>query len=396
MALDGQPQDPEQTQRPAAVSRQQGPETEFGVSAESAPDMWIPVQPDSPDEPPTRGWTAWGSGRRLYAVLAGVLVILLLGAFVYVWPQVRGKPAAVIAQAPTAGQGEIFQEPADTPGPDPFTPSAVVPPIPPVAPPLAAANPAVADAGAEGTPSVRGSRPTFYGAVKNAPGYNKTQLVNAISSQPSMATAWAGALGTPPSGINGYISRMTPMQLRADIRVTLYLWRSGKAVPVQAVLQVGTVVLVDNFGRPRARPASGSPLRDPIPVPTKPVYTGISWPGFNPAQVDVVAQATQPMNFFVLYDLITGQIFMRPVGTFGPQDYILVAVTPQPPVVHRPVPHHVTQPDPPPVEETPHKHKHHKHKKKEEEDRDNRHEDKGYHPSPDYHPPTHELDDQPS
>ena len=57
-----------------------------------------------------------------------------------------------------------------------------------------------------------------------------------------------------------YIGTLTPMQLRADTRVTNHGFVDGHATSLQSVLQAGTAVLVDDQGRPRVKCGCGNPL----------------------------------------------------------------------------------------------------------------------------------------
>lgn len=94
--------------------------------------------------------------------------------------------------------------------------------------------------------------------------------------------------------------RLTEVVLLRDIRVTAV--RGGLA-PVQAVLQQGTDVLVDEFGVPRVRCAGVIPLTPARPVTAAPSYVGASWPGFDPGTLTVVVAATERVDGFLLTNL---------------------------------------------------------------------------------------------
>jgi hypothetical protein len=108
--------------------------------------------------------------------------------------------------------------------------------------------------------------------------------------------------------------------LTADTRVTNHGFVDGLAVPRQAVLQVGTAVLVDQFGVPRVRCSSGSPLLPPEAVQGTTTYRGQAWDTFAPERTVAVAAAPEPQDEFVVFDVVTFDEFIRPVGSTGSAD----------------------------------------------------------------------------
>jgi hypothetical protein len=135
-----------------------------------------------------------------------------------------------------------------------------------------------------------------------------------LKRNPDKARAWASVLGVAPSGIAGYVGRLTPVVLLSDTRVTNHGFRNGRATSFQAVLQAGTAVLVDNRGIPRVRCACGNPLTEPVAVRSTPRYTGTRWTNFNPVTIVVINLSTTVINNFTLVDLDTGDTFVRPAG----------------------------------------------------------------------------------
>jgi serine/threonine protein kinase len=281
--------------------------------------------------------------KALYLLLGLAAVALLLAAF-FIVPQLGSKPTD--SAAPVApGQGEIFAEPADAPGPDPFTASAVTPPTPAVTPVSVPSS----STGVASTASLTGGTAGLYGGHVHAPNYNQSFLVSSLQSDPVKLAGFTQATQIPASvSVVDYFNGLTPLVIRETIRVTSYGWRNGKLVTYQAILQVGTVVLVDKFGVPRVRAGSGSPLAAPIAVVGTPTYQGVVWANFDTKNVFIIAPAGQPMSTFAVYDLIGGQMFVRPAGTFGPQDYIpgVPAAVAAPPVVAKAAPHRVIQAKP--------------------------------------------------
>ena len=119
------------------------------------------------------------------------------------------------------------------------------------------------------------------------------------------AAAWAGVHEIEVDAIADYVSLLTPLVLTADTRVTNHGFIDGIAVPRQAVLQVGTAMLVDEFGVPRVRCSSGSPLLPPEAVQGTTTYRGQAWDTFAPERTVAVAAAPEPQDEFVVFDVVT-------------------------------------------------------------------------------------------
>ena len=105
------------------------------------------------------------------------------------------------------------------------------------------------------------------------------------------------------------------MTLRADTWVTNHDYRDGRAIPIQAVLQAGTAVLVDAYGTPRVKCYCGNPLLPPNRRP--PTYGGTPWTGFDPGEVVVINNNTTIIDIFVLTNIEDGDLITRPGGTDG-------------------------------------------------------------------------------
>jgi len=103
----------------------------------------------------------------------------------------------------------------------------------------------------------------------------------------ALAREWARVIDISVADIPTYVRTLTPTTLTADARVTNHRWNGTRAVPYQAVLQRGTAVLVDPYGRLVARCRCGNPLGPPVQL-ADPVYTGPRWDGFDPTVVVVV------------------------------------------------------------------------------------------------------------
>jgi hypothetical protein len=86
--------------------------------------------------------------------------------------------------------------------------------------------------------------------------------------------AWAQALGVNPTyrSVRRYIAKLHPVTLKQDTRVTNHTFEAGRAIGFQSILQAGTAVLVDDYGRPVVRCRCGNPLSEPVFIPTARCY----------------------------------------------------------------------------------------------------------------------------
>ncbi len=234
------------------------------------------------------------------------------------------------------GGGEIFLQPIASAGPDPFsqsfaqgTSSSTIPPNTPITlsgnPPITAptfttaGGPPVTD-GALTTTAIAGNTPGLYGGTRDQSSCDKKAMIDFLAGNADKAAAWAKTQGIPVGNVGQYIDKLTPALLRGDTRVTNHGFANGQANPLQAVLQAGTAVLVDEFGTPRARCACGNPLVPPVAVSVAPKYNGPPWQGFSPANVTVINTSTTVINIFILIDINNGTPFARQPGNPGGPD----------------------------------------------------------------------------
>ncbi|MEU8519895.1 DUF6777 domain-containing protein [Streptomyces sp. NBC_01216] len=216
-----------------------------------------------------------------------------------------------------SGGGEVFLQNASATGPDPFTPSTARAPD---ASPSAATLPSpTGSADANATRSVSGAAPGLYGGTRNAASCDVEQQVRFLTAAPAQNASFASVLGISANEVPGYLRSLTPLQLRVDTRVTNHGFRDGTATAYQSVLQAGTAVLVDDRGVPRVRCACGNPLTPPV-AQKSPKTTGAAWPGYQPAQVVVVAPSVTVVNVFVVFDPSDGDWFTREPGDTGGKD----------------------------------------------------------------------------
>ncbi|MFE3829619.1 DUF6777 domain-containing protein [Streptomyces sp. NPDC059092] len=274
-------------------------------------------------------------GRRnaaLVALSAGVLITAGCG-----WGGGSGGGGGDGGQSAPSGKDLHFQAVA-APGPDPFTSStAAAQPVPVV--PRAAAAPAERGArgaagpeapqgreGARGatagtrTPrALPGSTPGLYGGSPSA-SCDVERQVALLAGDPAKARAFArgAALGQAP--VPDFLRGLTPVVVRADVRVTAHGYRDGAASAFQSVLQAGTAVMVDAYGMPRVRCAGGSPLGAPVAAQGSVRYRGKPWRGYDANRVVVVHRAPRPLDALVIVDLVDHAWIERRIGTDGGED----------------------------------------------------------------------------
>lgn len=223
------------------------------------------------------------------AVTAAVVVAVVLAV---VFARVGGGGSS-------AEGGEVFLQPTDSAGQDPYTgstakqSSALPEPSASDVPPTGAANE---------LRGVEGGAPGLYGGTRQVAACDVEKQIAALGAGPAKSRSFASVAGVQPSGLPAYLRSLTPVQLRVDTRVTNHGYRDGAATSYQAVLQAGTAVLVDGRGVPRVRCACGNPLTPPVAQRAAPRVTGPRWSSYRPSNVVVVTPAPQPVSVFVLYD----------------------------------------------------------------------------------------------
>jgi hypothetical protein len=176
-----------------------------------------------------------------------------------------------------------------------------------------------------------GDTPGLYGGTRDAGTCDVEQLVSFLTDEENSekAEAWADALGIDVGDIEDFVAELTPVRLRFDTRVTNHGFVDGEANPFQSILEAGTAVLVDDEGVPRVKCNCGNPLAEPEDLGDVSEDDAldedliqnpdVAWDGFDPEQVVTVDPGDQ-LDEFVLVDIDSGEIFVRPVGTDGDED----------------------------------------------------------------------------
>lgn len=241
-------------------------------------------------------------------VLIGLLILVVIAAG-------AGLGIALTGSNMPASAGEVFLQPSNAQGQNPFTPN-----VGKNAPATAKTAAALTPSSGTNLASYTGNSIGLYGGTLDTSSCNPGQMSAYLEANPQKASAWAGAEGIPVSQVSTYINGLTPMTLRYDTRVTNHGYVNGQANAIPEILQAGQAVLVDSHGVPRARCYCGNPLTPPIAVSGTPHYTGVQWTAFSPTTTIVVTQSTTIINNFTLINNSTGQAFSRPAGTTGTSD----------------------------------------------------------------------------
>ncbi|WP_268985873.1 DUF6777 domain-containing protein [Streptomyces sp. CC210A] len=255
------------------------------------------------------GRPPWWRSTAVIAAAAGVVVVAVAVAVVLALSGGDGDGEGSAASSPgdrlgsvspAGGANDLFLQPPDPPGQNPFTDSTSTKASAPPTPSL--------PTGATRLATVTGSDPGLYGGTRNVASCDVERQIDFLTADEAKGAAFASVLGITAGEVPAYLRGLTPVQLRLDTRVTNHGYRDGKPYPYQAVLQAGTAVLVDARGEPRVRCACGNPLTAPAEL--KPGYEtqGEAWRGYDQSQVVVVKPAAKPVESFVLVTPDGGRI----------------------------------------------------------------------------------------
>ena len=254
--------------------------------------------------------------RKRFGSLLVALVLAGAIAVIFVIP-------SHVTEAPRVS-GEIYLELLSDPGPDPFTASVARMPAPASVPAPSGGSSTPSTASPGTGPStvqrVTGSNPELYGGTRGVSSCDATRLAALLTGSAPRAEAWARIEHVGVADIDAYVKTLTGVVLRQDMRVTDHGYAHRTATDHQAVLQMGTAVLVDSRGAPRVRCASGDPLGEPVALATEAVYLGVRWPGFDASPLVAISPASAAVTQFVLFDAAARSRFARPVGGDGTSD----------------------------------------------------------------------------
>ncbi len=143
-----------------------------------------------------------------------------------------------------------------------------------------------------GTASLTGEAPSLLAELTAEPARAEA-FVAALNSDPDLG--WSGALTV--ADLEAYLKQLSFVALAEDTLVTHHAYSGGTATATQAVLQKGSVVLIDRYGVPRLRAVSGDPLTAPDSGDIV-ATAGKAWPDFDASAVVSVAPAASVQNSF--------------------------------------------------------------------------------------------------
>ncbi|MFD4294182.1 DUF6777 domain-containing protein [Rhodococcus sp. NPDC058532] len=187
--------------------------------------------------------------------------------------------------------------------------------LPPQTPTIVPPGPPGSELPADTTPVVTGDRGGLYGGSLERPLCDSARLVDDLEHDPVKLAAWSEVQGV--SDVRGYVDALTPVLLRADTRVTGHGFDDGRTTARDAVLEAGTIVLIDDHGIPRVRCANGTPLSTPT-SDVNPTPNVVPWPGFDPDRILVVRPSLDAMGMVSVVDIATGALTAVPVGSGPP------------------------------------------------------------------------------
>ncbi|MFE3253259.1 DUF6777 domain-containing protein [Streptomyces sp. NPDC059209] len=226
------------------------------------------------------------------------------------------------AKAASAASAKVLLQPLGAPGPSPFTESTAAP-LPDITPsvppsPSAPASPSAPGERSEAVRSVSGATAGLYGGTKSVTSCDVDAQVRLLAADPAKVAAFARGAGVSGASVPNFLRGLTPVLLRADVRLTNHGYRDGAATAHQAVLQTGTAVLVDDRGLPRVRCAGGNPLRPAVAPRADMVSRGTPWSGYRPDRVVVVNPSTRVLTALLI--VADNAWIERRTGTDGDQD----------------------------------------------------------------------------
>jgi hypothetical protein len=220
-----------------------------------------------------------------------------------------GSSSSSKTVAGVKGSSEVVASPISTAGVNPFSPS--------IGTDKRGLKPPARAASTSGGPATYvASLPGLYGGTRNYKTCDARKLVAFLQQNPAKASAWASTLGVSTTDIPQYVSRLTPVLLRTDTRVTNHGYVNGLADSIQSVLEAGTAVFVNQYGEPVVKCYCGNPLTPPELL-SAPVYTGPLWASFTTINITIIEQSPTIINTYTLYDPNTGTEFKRSSGLHG-------------------------------------------------------------------------------
>lgn len=165
----------------------------------------------------------------------------------------------------------------------------------------ATTGPVSSDLGPANALTVSAADPGAFGL--SVSGCDRVAFAEGLTAE--QAALWLGPANADPTliweggpvaaeNIGDYFRQLNTLTLASDTLVTYYSIDGTALTSVPAVLQKGSVVLVDRAGQIRMRCVSGNPV-GPAPSDILPVYQGDAWADFDPALVVAIEPVAEPL-----------------------------------------------------------------------------------------------------
>lgn len=156
--------------------------------------------------------------------------------------------------------------------------------------------------------------PGIYGTGGEADACEASDLANLFVDEAEHTRDFAEIIGVDPEEMSSYIMGLTSTYLARDTWVTnYYLDDAGQLASYQSVMEAGTAVLVDSYGVPRVRCASGSPLQERNEDLADPRSGEPTWEDYNGKDVVSVAPGDE-LDELDYIDVNNGDLRKRPLG----------------------------------------------------------------------------------
>lgn len=180
---------------------------------------------------------------------------------------------------------------------------------------------------------LHGSNPDLYmRSVEGVENFcNRDGIADFFAGDPAAAAAFvaafAGEASAPAfeaSTIAESIRELGRAQLVSDTLVVQHGYVDGGAVPLPAVLQKGTWVLLDDHGVPRVKCNGANPLTVAEAAAGTTVFTGSAWADFDPSRIVSIQPTPEVLRFFIVHspDGSVGPVYMAgftPVAPATPE-----------------------------------------------------------------------------
>ncbi|MEM7093507.1 MAG: DUF6777 domain-containing protein [Actinomycetota bacterium] len=143
--------------------------------------------------------------------------------------------------------------------------------------------------------TIRGDAPGLYGASSARALCDTDAVIDQLNARPDRLSAWADVASLVSSQAASRLETGADGFLKTDVVVTLASLdtETTEVTTIDAVLERGTVVLIDEFGVPFMRCRDGAPILPASSVDLTADPVGTRWSGFDPADVIAIVPGTR-------------------------------------------------------------------------------------------------------